>query len=56
MPLICPISNGMFPSQIAPKVFLDPNTDIIFTMEMRKLHKIGRQPTSSSLESKTQTL
>ena len=29
MSLICPISNGMFPSQSAPKVLLDPNKDII---------------------------
>ena len=29
----CPISNGMFPSQSAPKVLLEPNKDIRFIME-----------------------
>ena len=54
--LICPISNGMFLSQSAPKVLLDPNKDIRFIMELYKLHKIGRKTTRSSLQSKTQTL
>ena len=56
MSLICPISNGMFPSQSAPKVLLDPNKDIRFIMELYKLHKIVRKTTRNSLESKTQTL
>ena len=56
MSLICPISNGMFLSQSAPKVLLDPKKDFIFIMELYKLYKIGRKLTKSSLQSKTQTL
>ena len=56
MPHIHPISNGMFPSQSAPKVLLDLNKDIILIMELCKLHKIGRKSTRSSPASKTQTL
>ena len=55
MPLIYPISNGMFPSQKALKVLLEPK-DFIFIMELYKWHKIGRKSTKSSLQSKTQTL
>ena len=56
MSLICSISDGMFPSQSAPKVPLHPNKDIIFIMELYKLQKIERKSTRSSLGSKTQTL
>ena len=56
MSLICPIFNGMFPSQSAPKVLLEPNKDIRFIMELYKLHKIVRKATRCSLQSKTQTL
>ena len=41
MTLICLFSNGMFPSQSAPKVILHPNKDFIFIMEVIKLNKIG---------------
>ena len=56
MSLICPISNGIFPSQSAPKVLLDLYKEIIVIIELHKLHKIGRKSTRSSLGSKTQTL
>ena len=56
MSIIFPISNGMFPSQNAPKELFDLNKDIIFIMELYKLYKIGRKSTRSSLGSKTQTL
>ena len=56
MSFICPIYNGMFLSQSAPKVLLDPNKDIRFIMEFYKLYKSGRKTTRSSLQSKTQTL
>ena len=52
MSLICPISNGMFLSQSAPKVLLDPNKDIRFIMELCKLHKIGRKTTRSACKAK----
>ena len=55
-PLICPISNGMFPSQGTPKVLLEPHKNFILIMELYKLHKIGRKSKKSSLQSKTQTL
>ena len=41
MTLICLFSNGMFPSQSAPKVILHPNKDFIFIMEVIKLNEIG---------------
>ena len=56
MPYICPVSNGIFPSHSTPKVLLDPIKNIIFIMELYKLHKVGRKSTRSSLGSKTQTL
>ena len=56
MSLICPISNGIFPSQSAPKVLLDLYKEIIVIIELYKLHKIGRKSTRSSLGSKSQTL
>ena len=56
MSLICPISNGSFPSQSAVKVFFEPNKDFISIMELFKGDTIGRKLTKSSLESKTQTL
>ena len=56
MSLICPISKGICPSQSAPKVLPDPNKDIIFIMELYKLHKIERNSTRSSLGSNTETL
>ena len=56
MPLICPISDGMFPSESAPKVLLDRNKDIIFIMELYKQHKIGRKSPKISLGIKSQTL
>ena len=54
--LICPISNGMFPSQSAPKVLLEPNKNFISNMELYNLHKIGRKSTKISLQNKTETL
>ena len=54
--LKCPISNVVFPSQSAPKVFLDLNKDIICIMELYSLNIIGRKSTRSSLEAKTHTL
>ena len=51
MSLICPISNGIFPYQSAPKVLIDPNKDIII-MELYKLHKIGRKSTRSKMQNK----
>ena len=56
MSLICPISNGMFPSQSVPKVLLEPKKDFIFIMELYKLNKFGRKSTKGSLQSKTETL
>ena len=53
---INPISNGIFPSQSAPKVLLDPYKEIIVIIELYKLHKIWRKSTRSSLGSKIQTL
>ena len=38
------------------KVFHDSDKDIIFIMELYKLHKNGKNSTRSSLGSKTQTL
>ena len=52
MTLICPILNGMFPFQIAPKVTLHPSMDFIFIMEFYKLDKIDRKSTRKSLQSK----
>ena len=54
--ITCPISNGMFPSQSAPKVILHPNKDFIFIIQLHKLDKISRKSTTESLQSKTQTL
>ena len=45
----------MFPSQSAPKVFLNPSKDNIFIMELHKLHKTGRI-LAKSLGNKTQPL
>ena len=49
------ISNGMFPSQGAPKVIHHQNKDFIFIMELYKLAKISRKSTRKSLRSKTKT-
>ena len=46
----------MFPCQSAPKVLPDSSKDIIFIMELYKLHKNGKNSTGCSLGSKTQTL
>ena len=56
MTFICPISNGIFPSQSAPKLILHPNKDFIFIMELYKLDKIGRKSTRKGLRRKTQNL
>ena len=49
MTLVCPVSNGMYAYQSAPKVMLHPNKDFIFIMELYKLEKIGRKSTRKSL-------
>ena len=45
-----------FPYQDAPKVLLNTTKDIIFIMELYKLHEIERKSTRCSLGSKTQNL
>ena len=41
VPHICLISNGMFPSQSAPKVLLDQNKETIFIIALDKTYIIG---------------
>ena len=38
MSFLSPIGNGMYPSQSAPKVPLEPNKVFIFIMELYKLY------------------
>ena len=49
MTLICPVSNGIYAYQSAPKVMRHSNKDFKFIMELYKLEKIGRKSTRKSL-------
>ena len=55
-PHICLISNGMFPSQSASKVLLDPNKETIFIIALDKTHVIGGKSSMGRVGSETQIL
>ena len=46
MSLIFPISYFLLPSQNSLEVLLDPSKDVMFIMELHKLHKIGKKSTN----------
>ena len=49
MTLICPVSNGIYAYQSAPKVLLYPNKDFILIMELYKVEEIDSKSTGKSL-------
>ena len=56
MSLICPILNGIFPSQSAPKVLLEPNKDFYSLWNCTNCMKLGENQQRVVCKSKIQTL
>ena len=56
MSFICPILNGIFPSQSAPKVLFEPNKDFYSLWNCTNCMKLGENQQRVVCKSKTQTL
>ena len=56
MPLICPILNGIFPSQSAPKVLLEPNKDFYSLWNCTNCIKLRENQQRVVCKSETQAL